>query len=39
MQLVGNMNKAFEWVAQAIEKKSSLLLLRYTDPVVAVHKK
>ena len=31
----GDNNKAFEWVVQAIEKKSSLLLLRYTDPVVA----
>jgi len=31
----GDRDKAFEWVAQAIEKKSSLLLLRYTDPVVA----
>ena len=31
----GEKDKAFEWVAQAIAKKSSLLLLRYTDPVVA----
>jgi len=31
----GEKDKAFEWVAQAIEKKSSLLLLRYTDPLVA----
>ncbi|NOR34008.1 MAG: helix-turn-helix domain-containing protein, partial [Bacteroidales bacterium] len=31
----GEKDKAFEWVAQAIEKRSSLLLLRYTDPVVA----
>jgi AraC-like DNA-binding protein len=31
----GEKDKAFEWVAQAIEKKSSLLLLRYTDPVGA----
>ena len=30
----GAMDKAFEWVAQAIEKHSSLLLLRYTDPLV-----
>ncbi len=30
----GKKDKAFEWVAQAIEKKSSLLLLRYTDPLV-----
>jgi TolB-like protein/AraC-like DNA-binding protein/Tfp pilus assembly protein PilF len=27
-------DKAFEWVAQAIENRSSLLLLRYTDPLV-----
>ena len=31
----GEKDKAFEWVAEAIAKKSSLLLLRYTDPVVA----
>lgn len=31
----GDKDKAFEWVVQAIEKKSSLLLLRYTDPVAA----
>ena len=30
----GDNNKAFDWAVQAIEKKSSLLLLRYTDPVV-----
>jgi YesN/AraC family two-component response regulator len=30
----GAMDKAFEWVAQPIEKHSSLLLLRYTDPLV-----
>lgn len=30
----GDTDKAFEWVAQAIEKNSSLLLLRYTDPLV-----
>ncbi len=30
----GEIDKAFEWVAQAIEKRSSLLLLRYTDPLV-----
>lgn len=30
----GDTDKAFEWVAQAIKKKSSLLLLRYTDPLV-----
>ncbi|PHS62872.1 MAG: hypothetical protein COB12_10230 [Flavobacterium sp.] len=27
-------DKAFEWVAQTIEKNSSLLLLRYADPLV-----
>jgi len=31
----GDSDQAFGWVAQAIEKKSSLLLLRYTDPLVA----
>lgn len=30
----GEADKAFEWVARAIENKSSLLLLRYTDPLV-----
>lgn len=30
----GATDKAFEWVAQAIEKHSSLLFLRYTDPLV-----
>jgi len=31
---IGENDKAFEWVRQAIENKSSLLLLRYTDPLV-----
>ena len=31
----GDKDEAFQWVLDAIEKKSSLLLLRYTDPVVA----
>jgi len=31
---MGDNDKAFEWVAQAIENNSSLLLLRYTDPLV-----
>ena len=31
----GDKDKAFEWVVQAIENNSSLLLLRYTDPLVA----
>jgi len=30
----GEIDKAFEWVSQAIEKRSSLLMLRYTDPLV-----
>jgi len=34
----GDTDKAFEWVAQAIEKRSSLLLLRYTDPLVSALK-
>jgi len=31
----GDKDKAFDWVVKAIENKSSLLLLRYTDPLVA----
>ncbi|MDX2430449.1 MAG: hypothetical protein QNK35_05920, partial [Bacteroides sp.] len=31
----GNKDEAFQWAATAIKKKSSLLLLRYTDPVAA----
>jgi len=31
----GERDKAFDWVINAIEKNSSLLLLRYTDPLVA----
>ncbi|MEH6537587.1 MAG: adenylate/guanylate cyclase domain-containing protein [Psychroserpens sp.] len=30
----GDHDKAFNWVAQAIENNSSLLLLRYADPLV-----
>ena len=30
----GDNDKAFEWVTEAIQNKSSLLLLRYTDPLV-----
>ena len=30
----GDTDKAFDWVAQAIEGRSSLLLLRFTDPLV-----
>ena len=32
--LTGENDKAFDWVARAIENKSSLLLLRYADPLV-----
>jgi len=31
----GDKESAFDWVSRALEKKSSLLLLRYTDPLVA----
>ncbi len=31
----GEKDKAFKWVVQAIDNNSSLLLLRYTDPLVA----
>lgn len=31
---MGEHDRAFEWVTQAIKKKSSLLLLRYSDPAV-----
>jgi AraC-like DNA-binding protein len=30
----GNNDKAFEWVAEAIENNSPLLLLRYADPLI-----
>jgi TolB-like protein/class 3 adenylate cyclase/AraC-like DNA-binding protein/Tfp pilus assembly protein PilF len=36
---MGDNDKAFEWVAHAIEKKSPLLLLRYADPLVNSIKK
>lgn len=32
--VTGKKNKAFEWIAQAIKNKSSLLLLRFADPLV-----
>ncbi|MFT6679113.1 MAG: adenylate cyclase, partial [Granulosicoccus sp.] len=32
--VTGAIDKAFEWVAQAIKNNSSLLLLRYVDPLV-----
>jgi TolB-like protein/AraC-like DNA-binding protein len=31
----GEKDKAFDWVKKALENKSSLLLLRYTDPLAA----
>jgi len=30
----GKVDQAFEWVEQALEKRSSLLMLRYTDPLM-----
>ncbi|UKN00455.1 helix-turn-helix domain-containing protein [Paracrocinitomix mangrovi] len=32
----GQIDKAFEWVESAIENKSTLLMLRYPDPIVDV---
>ncbi len=32
--VMGDLDKAFEWVAQAIENNSFLLFLRYVDPIV-----
>ncbi len=37
--VLGENDKAFEWVKQAIAKKSSLLLLRFSDPLVDPIKK
>ncbi len=37
--VMGEIDMAFEWVYQAINKKSSLLLLRFTDPIVNILKK
>jgi adenylate cyclase len=37
--VIGDLDKAFEWVAQAIENKSSLLFIRYIDPIVNALKK
>jgi len=31
---LGDMEKAFDWIRSGIENKSSLLLLRYADPIV-----
>lgn len=33
--VMGEIDMAFEWVNQAITKKSTLLLLRFTDPIVS----
>lgn len=33
--VTGETNKAFEWVDQALKNKSSLLLLRFADPLVS----
>ncbi|GEO19712.1 hypothetical protein CQA01_02460 [Cyclobacterium qasimii] len=32
--VLGEVDKAFQWVEKALQKKASLLLLRYTDPLV-----
>ncbi len=37
--VIGDLDKAFEWVKQAIENKSSLLFIRYVDPIVNALKK
>jgi adenylate cyclase len=37
--VMGDLDKAFEWVVQAIEKHSFLLFLRYVDPIVNPLKK
>tara|TARA_B100000809_G_C15137330_1_gene531256 strand:- start:1639 stop:3423 length:1785 start_codon:yes stop_codon:yes gene_type:complete len=37
--VMGNLDKAFEWVEQAIENHSFLLFLRYVDPIVNAMKK
>jgi TolB-like protein/class 3 adenylate cyclase/AraC-like DNA-binding protein/Tfp pilus assembly protein PilF len=37
--VIGDLDKAFEWVTQAIENKSSLLFIRYVDPIVNALKK
>jgi len=37
--VVGDLDKAFEWVTQAIENNSFLLFLRYVDPIVNPLKK
>lgn len=37
--VIGDLDNAFKWVAQAIENKSSLLFIRYIDPIVNALKK
>jgi TolB-like protein/AraC-like DNA-binding protein/Tfp pilus assembly protein PilF len=37
--VMGDLDKAFEWVAHAIENNSSLLFIRYIDPIVNALKK
>jgi adenylate cyclase len=37
--VMGDLDKAFEWVAQAMENHSFLLFLRYVDPIVNPLKK
>jgi adenylate cyclase len=37
--VMGDLDKAFEWVAKAIENNSFLLFLRYVDPIVNPLKK
>lgn len=32
--VLGNKEKAFDWIRSGIESKSSLLLLRYADPII-----
>ncbi|NPD86789.1 helix-turn-helix domain-containing protein [Lentimicrobium sp. L6] len=36
--VLGNLNKAFDWIDDAIKNKSSLLLLRFADPLLVAHK-
>jgi adenylate cyclase len=37
--VIGDLDKAFEWVERAIENKSSLLFIRYVDPIINALKK
>ena len=36
--VLGNLNEAFDWIENAIKKKSSLLLLRFADPLLVALK-